>query len=238
MKIGLRILLGYFLIVGLAAWFLLNVFMEQVKPGVRSTLEDTLVDTSQLLASLVAPDMRAGALANSPVVARMQDYARHGVDININGRQIHSDGNGTLPKAEITPQGDLLIEGKAVTITAAQRAELLAYRGQILGIAEAGMAIGAQGANIAGHAVSGAIGAIFGGKDGEKEFEKKMEAEAAKIEAEAMKLCTRLPALMAGQQALAASLPEFKPYARMTQADVDDCGKDVGKDKGVAVTSG
>ena len=39
MKIGLRILLGYFLIVGLAAWFLLNVFMEQVKPGVRSTLK-------------------------------------------------------------------------------------------------------------------------------------------------------------------------------------------------------
>ena len=37
MKIGLRILCGYFLVVGLAAWFLLNVFMEQVKPGVRST---------------------------------------------------------------------------------------------------------------------------------------------------------------------------------------------------------
>ena len=85
MKIGLRILLGYFLIVGLAAWFLLNVFMEQVKPGVRSTLEDTLVDTSQLLANLVAPDLRAGTLANSAVLARMQDYARHGVDINING---------------------------------------------------------------------------------------------------------------------------------------------------------
>jgi two-component system sensor histidine kinase CreC len=85
MRIGLRILLGYFLIVGLAAWFLLNVFMEQVKPGVRSTLEDTLVDTSQLLANLVAPDLRAGTLATSPVLARMQDYARHGVDINING---------------------------------------------------------------------------------------------------------------------------------------------------------
>ena len=160
-----------------------------------------------------------------------------GVNINVNGREWNT-GDGNLPKAEITPQGDLLIEAKAVAITAAQRAELLAYRGQILGIAEAGMAIGAQGANIAGHALSGAVGAIFGGKDGEKEFEKKIEAEAAKIEAEAMKLCTRLPALMAGQQALAASLPEFKPYARMTQADVDDCGKDVGKDKGVAVTSG
>ena len=161
-----------------------------------------------------------------------------GVDININGRKIHSDGNGNLPKAEITPQGDLLIEGKAVAINAAQRAELLAYRGQILGIAEAGMAIGAQGANIAGHALSGAVGAIFGGKDGEKNFEKKIEAEAAKIEAEAMNICRRLPALMAGQQALAASLPEFKPYARMTQSDIEDCGKDVGKGKGVAVTSG
>jgi hypothetical protein len=160
-----------------------------------------------------------------------------GMNINVNGREWKT-GDGTLPKAEITPQGDLLIEGKAVAITPSQRTELLAYRGQVLGIAEAGMAIGAQGANIAGHAISGAVGAIFGGKDGEKEFEKKIEAEAAKIEAEAMKLCTRLPALMAGQQTLAASLPEFKPYARMTLEDIEDCGKDVGKGKGVAVTSG
>lgn len=161
-----------------------------------------------------------------------------GMDININGRRIHTDGKGNLPKAEITPKGDLLIEGQAVAITPAQRTELLAYRGQILGIAEAGMAIGAQGANIAGHALSGVAGAIFGGKEGEEAFEKKIEAEAAKIEAEAMKLCSRLPALMAGQQALAAALPEFKPYARMTQADIEDCGKDGGKDNGVAITSG
>ena len=45
-----------------------------------------------------------------------------------------------------------------------------------------------------------------------------------------------LPALLSSQQALAASLPAFKPYARMTQSDIDDCGKDV-KGKGVAVTS-
>lgn len=160
-----------------------------------------------------------------------------GVDININGRKIHSEGSGNLPKAEITPQGELLIEGKAVATNAAQRAELLAYRGQILGIAEAGMAIGAQGANIAGHALNGVVGAIFGGKDGERAFEQKIEAEASKIEAEAMKLCSRLPALMAGQQSLARAVPEFKPYARMTQADIDDCGKDTGKGKGVSVTS-
>ena len=159
-----------------------------------------------------------------------------GFNINVNGHEIHNKGEN-LPKAEITPQGDLLIEGKAVSITPAQRQDLLTYRARIIGIAEAGMAIGGKGADLAGEALGGVVGAIFGGKEGEKAFEQRMEAQGKKMEAEAMKLCTQLPGLLSSQQALAASLPEFKPYARMTQADIDDCGKDV-KGKGVAVTDG
>ena len=85
MKIGLRILLGYFLIVGLAAWFVLNVFVEEVKPGVRATLEDTLVDTAQLLAQLVAEDVKAGDLPHAAILTRMQNYARRSVDLKISG---------------------------------------------------------------------------------------------------------------------------------------------------------
>lgn len=159
-----------------------------------------------------------------------------GFNINVNGHEIHTKGTD-LPKAEISPQGDLLVEGKAVAVNAAQRQQLLAYRGEIIGIAEAGMAIGATGADIAGEALSGVAGAIFGGKEGEKAFEQRMEAKGKAIEAEAMKLCTRLPSLLARQQALAASVPEFKPYARMTQEDIDDCNKE-SKDKGVSITTG
>lgn len=148
-----------------------------------------------------------------------------GINININGHRIHR-ATSDLPEAEITPQGELLIQGKAVAATDAQRQQLLAYRGQIIGVAEAGMAIGVKGADIAGEALGGVVGVIFGGKDGEKAFEQRMEAQGKKIEAEAMKLCTQMPALFASQQALAASMPEFKPYARMTQEDIDDCGKD------------
>ena len=165
------------------------------------------------------------ATANIPVGVRIH-----------NGVRIDDSGTA-LPKAEITPQGDLLIEGKAVSVTPAQRQELLTYRARIIGIAEAGMAIGGKGADLAGEALGGVVGAIFGGKEGEKAFEQRMEAQGKKMEAEAMKLCTQLPGLLSSQQALAASLPEFKPYARMTQADIDDCGKDV-KGKGVAVTDG
>jgi two-component system sensor histidine kinase CreC len=85
MKIGLRILLGYFLILGLAAWFVLNVFVAEVKPGVKATLEDTLVDTAQLLASLVAEDVKNGDLSHASLLLRMQNYAQRSVDVKISG---------------------------------------------------------------------------------------------------------------------------------------------------------
>ena len=85
MKIGLRILLGYFLIVGLAAWFVLNVFVEEVKPGVRATLEDTLADTAHLLAELVAEDMKSGALNHSSLTQGLSAFARRGINVEISG---------------------------------------------------------------------------------------------------------------------------------------------------------
>ncbi|MHA4869111.1 two-component system sensor histidine kinase CreC [Duganella sp. PWIR1] len=85
MKIGLRILLGYFLVVGLAAWFLLNVFMAEVKPGVRATQEDTLVGTAHMLAAAVAGDMQAGTLLSSGVLERVQAALRGPIRANVSG---------------------------------------------------------------------------------------------------------------------------------------------------------
>jgi two-component system sensor histidine kinase CreC len=61
MKIGLRLLFGYFLVIGLAAWFLLNVFVQEVKPGVRVGQEDAMKLSTRLMAALVADDVKAGA---------------------------------------------------------------------------------------------------------------------------------------------------------------------------------
>jgi len=62
-KIGLRVLLGYFLIVALAALLVARVFVQEVKPGVRQAMEDTLVDTANLLAELARDDLLAGRIA-------------------------------------------------------------------------------------------------------------------------------------------------------------------------------
>ncbi len=64
MKIGLRIFLGYFLIVGLAGFFVMRVFVNEVKPGVRQAMEDTLVDTANAFAELAAQDMRNGRIGD------------------------------------------------------------------------------------------------------------------------------------------------------------------------------
>lgn len=124
-------------------------------------------------------------------------------------------------KAEITPKGDLLIDGKPVTITNEQRQMLIKHRVLLVALAIDGMEIGMKGVDLAGEAIGEAVKGVFTGNT--ENIEKKVEAKAEKIEASAKALCGQLPLLMASQEKLAASLSEFKPYATMTAEDIDDC---------------
>ncbi len=85
MKIGLRVLLGYFLIVALAALLVGRVFVEQVKPGVRQAMEDTLVDTANMLAELASDDMRGGHIADGHFAARVRTLQARRVIANVSG---------------------------------------------------------------------------------------------------------------------------------------------------------
>lgn len=135
------------------------------------------------------------------------------------------DGKGlSLPSAHITPAGELVVDGKTITTTPEQKAMLVQYRAQIAGIAEAGIEVGAQGAELAGKAVTQAVGAIFSGKS--ESMKQQIKQEAQGIAVAAQKICEQLPALLATQQKLAESLPAFKPYATMDQSDVDECRVD------------
>ncbi|HZX76530.1 two-component system sensor histidine kinase CreC [Lysobacter sp.] len=79
MKIGLRIFLGYFVIVAVAGLLLAQVFVAQVKPGVRQAMEDTLVDTANVLAELATDDLvngriNQGEFARSVRAMAQRDY--------------------------------------------------------------------------------------------------------------------------------------------------------------------
>ncbi|WP_372013057.1 two-component system sensor histidine kinase CreC [Pseudoxanthomonas sp. 10H] len=73
MRLGLRLFLGFFLVVGLAALFVMRVFVEEVKPGVRQAMESTLVDTANVLAAMAAEDLASGRIADGRFAA---DLAR------------------------------------------------------------------------------------------------------------------------------------------------------------------
>ncbi|HTD29065.1 MAG TPA: two-component system sensor histidine kinase CreC, partial [Xanthomonadaceae bacterium] len=81
MKLGLRIFLGYFLIVGLAAWLVLRVFVGEIKPGVRQAMEDNLVDTANVLALLATDDMASGHIKDGAFARRVGE---------LGGRDVHA----------------------------------------------------------------------------------------------------------------------------------------------------
>lgn len=89
MHIGLRIFFGFFLIVGLAAFLTLRVFVQEVKPGVRQAMEDTLADTAQVLALLAADDMQQGHIGDGAFARRVATLASVPVDATIWG--VHKD---------------------------------------------------------------------------------------------------------------------------------------------------
>ncbi|RYG12267.1 MAG: DUF2884 family protein [Burkholderiales bacterium] len=134
---------------------------------------------------------------------------------------LRADGQ---PEAQISAAGEFSVDGKPVSVTSAQRDLLQTYHRELNGMTADGIAIGAQGAALAGKAVTEAIkGAINGDGD---QIDARIEAEAKKIEQQALQLCKRLVTIKAAQDSLATQLPAFKPYATIDVQDVDDCDSD------------
>lgn len=101
MRIGLRLLIGFFLVLGLALFVVLRVLLDEVKPGTRLAMEDSLIDAAYTLAQLATPDMKAGTIAEGFFARSLQglDTARPGA--NIGGfRKDHIDTRITITDAE------------------------------------------------------------------------------------------------------------------------------------------
>lgn len=83
MNLPLRVLLGYFLVVGLAALFVLRIFVGEVRPSVRETIEETMVDAANILAVMAVDDLRGGHIADGRFAQQVAEYRARGVDAPI-----------------------------------------------------------------------------------------------------------------------------------------------------------
>ena len=158
----------------------------------------------------------SGAVQKALTQAR-KEIAEGNISVNNSGT------NGK--RVEISPKGDLIVDGQPVAVTPQQRTLLLEYRGHVIKVADAGMTIGMQGADLATQAVTQSLKGLFTGGS-QDDIERNVKAQASKIEGAALALCDALPGMMESQNRLAAVMPEFKQYANMTQADIDECRSD------------
>jgi two-component system, OmpR family, sensor histidine kinase CreC len=85
MRISLQIFIGYFLIVAIAAWFVLAIFAEEVKPGVRQSTEDALVDSAQVLANIPAQDISNKHISNGSIAEAFSQINVRPLQSNIGG---------------------------------------------------------------------------------------------------------------------------------------------------------
>lgn len=149
-----------------------------------------------------------------------------GLHFGKNGKR-ESAAKDSLPTAQITPKGDFLVDGKAVTIDAQQRRQLLDYRGQVIELAKVGIEGGEKAAMAALDATDVSLfSLIVGGLSGS--LERRVEASVKQhVEPLVRQICQRLPRVLESQQQLAANLPQFKPYASLKRQDVEDCESEI-----------
>lgn len=89
-SLGLRILLGFFLLLAIGGWCLLAIVVQEVKPGVRRATEAGMVDQARLLAELVSADLGArppsrAALADSTLARAVHNAQASPLSAQIDG---------------------------------------------------------------------------------------------------------------------------------------------------------
>lgn len=142
----------------------------------------------------------------------------HYISIHDGSIAVHAN---SAPDAIVTPAGALSIDGKAITLTPAQRDLLKQYYAQVMAVRNDGIATGKAGAAMAGHAIgSVASGLAHGNPDS---IGPAIDARARQVEAKAMAVCNGVITLQAKQDAIANAVPAFKPYALINGKEVSDC---------------
>ena len=147
--------------------------------------------------------------------------------VTIGSKRAAPARDDSLPKAVITPEGQLRIDGHTVTTTPAQRTLLLDYRRQMIDVAEAGIDVGERAATVVLQSMdTSLLSLLASAMTGrlEKKVEQSVRQELLPLASE---VCDRLPPVLAAQNRLAAHLPEFRPYANLQDSDVRDCRKEL-----------
>jgi two-component system, OmpR family, sensor histidine kinase CreC len=84
-RLGIRVFFGFFLVTGVAAFFVMRLFVTEIKPSVRQVMEDMMVDTANILAEIASDDMAGNTLSTGRFAAHVTRYASRPINAKIWG---------------------------------------------------------------------------------------------------------------------------------------------------------
>jgi two-component system, OmpR family, sensor histidine kinase CreC len=82
-RLSTRILFGYFIVIGLMAAFVLKIVVDQIKPSVRQTIEEVMVDTAHLLAELASRDVSQPNFSQTLFASAVKRYEQRDIKATI-----------------------------------------------------------------------------------------------------------------------------------------------------------
>jgi len=125
------------------------------------------------------------------------------------------------PDAIVSSNGDLSINGKNLIRDQQQKDLAVRYFSGATALRRDGFATGMAGASTAMTALSSVASNLASGNP--DNIGRDVEAKAANIKVLAQKVCSDLRELASTQNALAALLPDFQPYALIDTKTVAEC---------------
>lgn len=144
--------------------------------------------------------------------------------VHVQGNRVGANaGDGRI--AWIDRNGALRIDGKPVAMNAQQQALARQYHAGAMALHTESRAVARAGAAFASKTVwSVMAGLVTGNTDA---IEDRVDRHVARFGASLVPLCQRIASLKTAQDALARAVPEFSPYATITQASATECTSEV-----------
>jgi hypothetical protein len=143
--------------------------------------------------------------------------------------KLHADevtiAPGGVPAAHVWSDGRLTIGGTDVAASTDQRMRLVDYYRAAAAITQHAVDTGKAGADVGLAAANEVVKGLASGNT--SQIGAKVEAKARDVKRQAAKMCDDLVAMRAAQEALAATLEQFRPYTVVSDKDVADCRKDL-----------
>ncbi|WP_439638676.1 hypothetical protein [Nevskia sp.] len=146
--------------------------------------------------------------------------------IGMDGDAVVIEAGGTPDRAVVSPDGRLTIGGVLIDTDSTGQAALKAYDAAAVAMKGHAIAIGRTGAAFGVDVLQDVVRGFFDAQRMERLGER-ARAGAKGLRASLRDLCTRMGTLHTAQQAAAAAIPAFRPYAVLDPEQVRDCYEEI-----------